>query len=252
MLTPSRRVFVSYTHVVSRELALRVHSDLAGSGWDVFVDVGQGDDRVLEDAIVEQIGSRRNFLIVLSPGVEALLDPGSRIHREVVHALTMKLNIVPVLVKDFDSHELDDLPEPIAPLARLQGLRLYDDDAIFPHAMATLRVKYLEADDDPFTEDVPQTAAPDPGLPAAAETVPSRVEVDRGSVLVERLGEGIGKLAVMALASGRRLYRALLAVPIKYEPRRWIAWGVSLVILLVLFAAFFVGGFILSFATPHQ
>ena len=138
MLTPSRRVFVSYTHVVSRELALRVHSDLAGSGWDVFVDVGQGDDRVLEEAIVEQIGSRRNFLIVLSPGVEALLDPGSRIHREVVHALTMKLNIVPVLVKDFDSHELDDLPEPIAPLARLQGLRLYDDDAIFPHAMATL------------------------------------------------------------------------------------------------------------------
>ena len=251
MLTPSRRVFVSYTHVVSRELALRVHSDLAGSGWDVFVDVGQGDDRVLEEAIVEQISARRNFLIVLSPGVEALLDPDSRIYREVVHALAMKLNIVPVLVRDFDPHELDDLPGPIAPLARLQGLRVYDD-AIFPHAMETLRARYLESDDDPFIEDAAPIAAPDPGLPAAAETVPSRVEVDRGPVLAERLGDGIRRLAVVALASGRRLYRALLTVPIRYEPRRWIAWGASLVILLVLFAAFFVGGFILSFATPHQ
>ena len=182
MVDPDRTVFLSYRRDVSWAMASLVLRDLTDHGFDVFMDVQNLDSGEFEHVILAQIAARTHFLVLLEPrSFDRIADEGDWLRREVVAALTLDRNIVPLLVNGAQMPRAVDLPADVAPLPAFNAVSVPLD--YFDEAMLKLRDRFLRlpepvpagppADTDVATEER-RRPAPAPqysraGRPAAPE-----------------------------------------------------------------------------------
>ncbi len=107
-----KTVFISYRRALSKHLARSIYMDLRANGWDVFLDVNTIDSGDFDRIILNQIGARAHFILLISPGsLERCANPGDWVLREIQEAVRLERNIVPIIEEgvDFD-REMGYLP----------------------------------------------------------------------------------------------------------------------------------------------
>jgi hypothetical protein len=108
-----------------------------------------GEDRVWQDVedltvgadylpqILENIAAADAVLIVIGPhwldkrspgGTTRLADPKDVLRTEIVHALKRKSGVIPTLVGGATMPDARDLPRPVAPLVKRNGIAIVDAD----------------------------------------------------------------------------------------------------------------------------
>src|SRR5262245_9363174 len=103
MSDPGRTVFICYRRDTSKYLARAIFQDLIANGYDTFLDVSTIDSGAFDSIILNQIGARMHFVVLLSPGaLERCQQAGDWVRREVEEALRLKRNIVPITEEEFD------------------------------------------------------------------------------------------------------------------------------------------------------
>src|ERR1700693_2769926 len=97
-----KTVFLSYRRT-NTTWALAIFQDLTQHGYDVFFDyagIASGD---FERVILENIGARAHFLVLLTPSaLERCGAPGDWLRREIETALDRGRNVVPLMLDGFD------------------------------------------------------------------------------------------------------------------------------------------------------
>ncbi|HRF96232.1 MAG TPA: toll/interleukin-1 receptor domain-containing protein, partial [Aggregatilineales bacterium] len=112
MTDPNKTVFISYRRSVSRDRALLIFNHLRQYGYDVFLDVKTIDSGAFDSVILNQIGARTHFVVLIANGaLERCQNEGDWLRREIEEALKLGRNIVPVIDEglDFDK-EIGYLP----------------------------------------------------------------------------------------------------------------------------------------------
>jgi hypothetical protein len=133
-------VFLSYRRSDSGGWAGRLRDHLV---------VRYGEDRVWQDVedltvgsdylpqILENIAAADAVLIVIGPhwldersqdGTRRLADPKDVLRTEIVHALKRKSGVIPTLVGGARMPDPKDLPRPVAPLVKRNGIAIVDAD----------------------------------------------------------------------------------------------------------------------------
>lgn len=142
MVDPDRTVFLSYRRDVSWAMASLVLRDLTDHGFDVFMDVQNLDSGEFEHVILAQIAARTHFLVLLEPrSFERIADEGDWLRREVVQALALERNIVPLLVNGAQMPRTADLPTDVALLPAFNAVSVPLE--YFAEAMLKLRDRFL-------------------------------------------------------------------------------------------------------------
>jgi Tfp pilus assembly protein PilF len=171
-------VFLSYRRT-NVPWALAIHQSLTRRGYDVFLDytgIGSGD---FEQIILSNIRSRAHFLVLLTPSaLEACNDPEDWLRREIEEALTLKRNIVPIMLEGFDFSTPVISAQLTGSLERLKRYNaLIVPPAFFEEAMTRLSDKYLSI----APEDVPHP----PATAAASQAAKAQNEAVRAIPPVE-------------------------------------------------------------------
>lgn len=136
---PAPRVFISYRREDAAAYAGRLYDALAARFGDanVFMDVDtialgsdftDAIDRALAscDAAIALIGSEWTTAAD-GEGRRRLDDPADVLRLELERALAQGLVVIPALVRGARLPRLDELPEPLEPLVRRQGIELRDN-----------------------------------------------------------------------------------------------------------------------------
>ena len=173
-----RTVFLSYRRT-NAPWALAIYQNLTQHGFDVFLDfkgIASGD---FERIILENIGARAHFLVLLTPSaLERCDEPADWLRREVETALNTKRNIVPVTLEGFDfgsptiAHQLAGT---LAPIKSYNAIRIPPD--FFDEAMERLRVRFLN---------VPLSAVLHPASPAATQAAAEQRQAMQAAPAVQR------------------------------------------------------------------
>jgi hypothetical protein len=105
-------VFISCRRDFSKHLAHSIYMDLRSNGWDVFLDVNTIDSGDFDRTILNQIGARAHFVLLISPGsLERCANSGDWVLREIEEAVRLERNIVPILEEGADfTREMSYLP----------------------------------------------------------------------------------------------------------------------------------------------
>ncbi|HTY83433.1 MAG TPA: biotin/lipoyl-containing protein [Silvibacterium sp.] len=139
-----KTVFLSYRRA-NLAWARLVLKYLTQHGYDVFLDFDRVGSGAFESVIVENIRLRAHFVLLLTPmALERCEEPDDVLRREIITALEMKRNIVPLMLEGFDF----DTPGTAKQLTgRLAALRNYNALRVpgeyFDEAMERLRTRYL-------------------------------------------------------------------------------------------------------------
>lgn len=144
MSDPNKTVFISYRRSASRHLARSIFMDLTQHGYDVFLDVNTIDSGAFDSVILNQIGARTHFVVLLSPtALERCVNVDDWLCREIYQAMQLRRNIVPIIEEGFNfESETGYLPvEWRDQFRRLSGLRLFHD--YFEDGMTKLRERFL-------------------------------------------------------------------------------------------------------------
>lgn len=119
-------VFISYRRASGSQLASLLKVHLQVRGLSVFLDVEELGSGKFDDAILSTISRSSNMLLVLSAGAldrckgdVTMLD---WVHRELVCALDHKVQIIPVLMEEFQWPKKSELPEDIQQVCSLNGV----------------------------------------------------------------------------------------------------------------------------------
>jgi tetratricopeptide (TPR) repeat protein len=139
-----KSVFISYRRDVSSFIARAIFMDLRQHGYDIFMDVENIDSGEFDTILLNQIEARAHFLIILTPGtVERFTEPNDWMRREIEHALTLRRNIVPLLVNGFNFKSVEPyLSGNLLRLTRLNALEV--PHSYFDAAMERLRLRFLK------------------------------------------------------------------------------------------------------------
>jgi len=125
-------IFISYRRDDSAAYAGRLYDSLCAhfGAEQVFMDVDgikPGEDfvKVLDET--EKISSA--LVVVIGPKwvTKRLFDPQDFVYREIVAGLMGNVRVFPVLVGGAHMPQSGDLPEDLAPLARVQALAIRDE-----------------------------------------------------------------------------------------------------------------------------
>jgi len=140
-----KTVFISYRRDKSKHLARSIYMDLTHHGWDVFLDVTTIDSGNFDQIILNQIGARAHFILLISPGsMERCVNAGDWLLREIEEAVRLDRNIIPIIESgvDFD-RETSFLPDDLRAIVRKKnGLPLHD--FYFESGMDALRARFLK------------------------------------------------------------------------------------------------------------
>ena len=137
-------VFISYRRKTSKHPALLVFKDLDSHGYDAFIDYESIDSGIFATEILNQIASRRHFVIILSPEcLDRTINPDDWLRREIEYAIDMQRNIVPLLFDDFKFESAKQyLVGKLSVLGDYNGLTV--PDGYFDEAMDKLRTRFLK------------------------------------------------------------------------------------------------------------
>jgi hypothetical protein len=98
-----KSVFISYRRALGEHFARSIFQDLKMNGWDVLLDVNTIDSGDFDRIILNQIGARAHFILLISQGsLERCTDSSDWVLREVREAIQLERNIVPVIEEGAD------------------------------------------------------------------------------------------------------------------------------------------------------
>ena len=139
-----KTVFLSYRRA-NIPWALTIFQNLKRHGYDVFIDYKGIASGSFERVILDNIGSRAHFLVLLTPSaLNRCREPGDWFRREIETAIDLQRNIVPIFLKGFGFKSPQIASQLTGKLAALQsynGLTVPAD--YFDEAMARLRKSFL-------------------------------------------------------------------------------------------------------------
>jgi tetratricopeptide (TPR) repeat protein len=137
-----KSVFISYRREPDIWPAQMIRDHLVAHGWDVFLDTASINSGRFETVILNEIGARGHFLVIVSAAwLVSASEPTNWCHRELERAIEFKKNIVPVLINGFAfGSEKYDRPA-LAALAQLNSLTLHPD--YFEEGMQRVRERFL-------------------------------------------------------------------------------------------------------------
>ena len=139
-----KTVFLSYRRA-NIPWALTIFQNLKRHGYDVFIDYKGIASGSFERVILDNIGSRAHFLVLLTPSaLNRCREPGDWFRREIETAVDLQRNIVPIFLKGFSFKSPQIASQLTGKLAALQsynGLTVPAD--YFDEAMARLRKSFL-------------------------------------------------------------------------------------------------------------
>jgi hypothetical protein len=139
-----KTVFVSYRRT-DEAWGLAIFQDLTQHGYDVFIDYEGIASGNFGTVILENIGARAHFLVLLTPtALERCSDPKDWMRREIEAALDSRRNIVPLMLEGFDFGKVTiagQLTGKLAALQQYNGLEV--PKGYFQQAMERLRTKFL-------------------------------------------------------------------------------------------------------------
>src|SRR5689334_10823397 len=96
-----KTVFISYRRAISKHLARSIYQDLKMNGWDVFLDVNTIDSGDFDRIILNQIGARAHFILLISKGsLERCANKGDWVLKEIEEAVRLNRNIVPIIEEE--------------------------------------------------------------------------------------------------------------------------------------------------------
>jgi uncharacterized caspase-like protein len=113
------KVFISYRRDGGAEIARLIRDDLQRRGHRVFMDVEDLRSGPFNTALLAEIESATDVVVVLTPGcLDRCSDPRDWLRREVAHAIQCGKNVVPVVTRGFDWPP--SLPEDLVALRKFQ------------------------------------------------------------------------------------------------------------------------------------
>jgi TPR repeat protein len=174
-----KTVFMSYRRS-NISWALAVFQDLTQSGFDVFFDyegIASGD---FEQVILVNIHARAHFIVLLTPpALNRCSEAGDWFRREIETAISLKRNIVPLLIEGFSftsPESANQLTGSLATFSRYNGLRIHAE--YFKEGMHHLRERFLDVPLDavlhPVSEYAEHAARQQQTAAIAAPSVPER------------------------------------------------------------------------------
>lgn len=138
-----KSVFISYRRT-NMPIAQTVRLSLKPQGFDVFFDYDSLDSGDFSQTIINQVGARAHFVLILTPSaLERCADPNDWVRKEIEEAIRLQRNIVPLFFEGFDfakeQHVLKGDYLPLLP--NYNGLNIYWD--YLDEGMARLRDRFL-------------------------------------------------------------------------------------------------------------
>ncbi|MBQ7348755.1 MAG: toll/interleukin-1 receptor domain-containing protein, partial [Clostridia bacterium] len=113
-------LFISYRRDGGYELARLLYTSFKEAGLNPFFDVEELRSGPFDEKLYTYIEESQNFVLVCSPGcLERCANEGDWVKLEIEKAITLKKNIVPVMMKNFDFP--DNLPKEIESLKMFNG-----------------------------------------------------------------------------------------------------------------------------------
>lgn len=114
-------IFISYRRDGGDMTAMHIYQALRERGYDVFYDLEVLRAGKFNDALLEYIGSCRDFILILSPhALDRCTDESDWVRKEIAEALRLKKNIIPVMMNGFAFPQT--LPEDIDDVRYQNGL----------------------------------------------------------------------------------------------------------------------------------
>lgn len=115
-------IFISYRRDGGSDLARSLSSELERRGYSVFLDVEDLRSGPFNTALLREIESCSDFILILTKGaLDRCSHPADWVRQEVACALRANVNIVPVFAREFDWPQTD-LPEEIAGIRERHGI----------------------------------------------------------------------------------------------------------------------------------
>lgn len=142
-----KSVFISYRRDVDRHLARSIYQHLSADAWDVFLDVKTIDSGDFDRIILQQIGARAHFILLISEGsLKRCTDANDWVLREIREALRLGRNIIPIVDENATfEYEIAYLPEPMrTAIAKKNSLPLVH--FYFDAGMHQLTSRFLKSD----------------------------------------------------------------------------------------------------------
>jgi hypothetical protein len=135
-------VFISYRRGTDAQTARLIRAELQQRRQlKVFLDVDDLRSGYFDEALLERIREARNFIIILSQhSLDRCDNNGDWLRREVACALSENKNVIPIMMPDFSSTSLEDLPDEMRSLRLHNGIP-YNHD--FFNAMMDKLMTYL-------------------------------------------------------------------------------------------------------------
>jgi len=116
------KVFISYRRDGGAEMARLIRDSLRQRGYRVFMDVEDLRSGPFNIALLREIESSTDVVVVITPGsLDRCRQEGDWVRLEVAHAIESKTNLVPVMTGGFQWPS-QPLPEDIAALPGYSGL----------------------------------------------------------------------------------------------------------------------------------
>ena len=140
-----KTVFISYRRALSKHLARSIYQDLKINNWDVFLDVNDIDNGDFDRIILDQIGTRAHFILLISHGsLERCVNSGDWVLREIQEAIRLDRNIVPIIEEDANfEQEIGYLPVDLGAIIRKKN-SLPLSHFFFDVAVEMLRSRFLK------------------------------------------------------------------------------------------------------------
>lgn len=117
----SVQIFISYRREGGEALARLIHDRLRQKNYRVFLDVESLRSGMFNSALYKKIEECEDFLIVLPENaLNRCFDPEDWVRLEIEHALELKKNIIPIMMRNFKFPET--LPDSLKTLPKYNGV----------------------------------------------------------------------------------------------------------------------------------
>lgn len=131
------QVFISYRRDGGLETAKRLHT-LLRDDYEVFFDKESLRSGTFDDKIENAISQCTDFLLVLSGNIfDRFEEDGDWISRELMLALRLEKNLIPIFLPDFHAPDSDN--EVIKTAMRYNGIRYAQDDGFTKNLFSFLK-----------------------------------------------------------------------------------------------------------------